>query len=328
MEPNMEDELPLGRVPDPVAFEQSIRKLMNLGFRSESNKTLDESSEICSARKQSTSLLKTPCLRKSRTEKTLIQESRLQQLRHPSAPVVSQHPEIFQTTITRLPRRMDSFVLNYKSASTPSIAKVEERALFEEVKRRVAKRKKKKYVPTIRMRRELPPPNSNVLCFNFYNGDFSHRDVKNMIESQSETKILNLKFDPIYVHMGGSCSQYKSMWVFTVNNMSARANLLYYGLRFKDENIRVRLYDDIMREEHNAYKLYKEVENEKLKTQPQSDHVEKHTKPVPVPATPIPAGLLTASFVSSPEHPQSEMKVKKSKTRKGHRDKQISFYIH
>ncbi|ESO93355.1 hypothetical protein LOTGIDRAFT_232758 [Lottia gigantea] len=268
---NAEDEtlLPIGRVPDPVTFEKNIRRLMELGFRTDSkllenksNESENNSKSNSPSKNTQNETYKLPsCVKK-------MGGSSLLPSRMSSEPAVSVSAGVSdladKTTLPHIPKRMDSFVLNYKSVSTPTVAKKAERALYEEVKLNDSKKKKKKYIPTIRMRRELPPLNSNMLCFNFYDGNLSHKDVKNMIESQSEGRILDLKFDPIYVHLGEASSQYKCMWVFSISDLTARTQLLYNGLRFNGERIKVRLYDDVMKEEHNAYKFFKEVENEHI----------------------------------------------------------------
>ncbi|XP_071112520.1 uncharacterized protein [Haliotis cracherodii] len=152
--------------------------------------------------------------------------------------------------------------------NTAELSPSQEKA-FIDVKK-THKRKKSK-LPIIRMRRELPPPAPHALCFCLKNKlSFSHEEIKKILENQLGTSVKTLMFDPLYVHLGVENTDGACLWVFTLADDAIKIHLLHQGLIFEEERVRVRLYDDVMYDEHEAYRLYRsvEVEHQRLQLMP------------------------------------------------------------
>ncbi|XP_067676430.1 uncharacterized protein [Haliotis asinina] len=149
---------------------------------------------------------------------------------------------------------------------TPELSPSKEKAFIDSVKK--AQKRKKSKLPFIRMRRELPPPAPNALCFCLKNKrSFSHEEIKKILEDQLGTTVTTLMFDPLYVHLGVENTDGACLWVFTLADDSLRIHLLHQGIIFEEKRVRVRRYDDVLFDEHEAYRLYRSVEEEHQRLQ-------------------------------------------------------------
>ena len=147
---------------------------------------------------------------------------------------------------------------------TPDV--LEDKENEDGIKPQITKLEKKKSMklPTIRMRKFLPPSVPGALCFTLKGVNASHEDVKSTIEAQLGCGINTLLFDPVYIHMGEADTEHKTMWVFTVDGGDAAGrDALHQGIMWNGERARIRYFDDVMRDEHNAYKLFKSIQDEK-----------------------------------------------------------------
>ncbi|KAH3738134.1 uncharacterized protein LOC127849811 [Dreissena polymorpha] len=123
----------------------------------------------------------------------------------------------------------------------------------DEVKLKEAcKQWKKKKIATIRMRRELPPkdPYSVVVRMNV---SPTHQTLKKLIESETLCTVIGLQYDPISVHTSNPSS--KNQWIIRFEDTDTCKRVVLSGLNIDSVKYSVRHFDDVMREEHEAYKF-------------------------------------------------------------------------
>ncbi|XP_045198010.2 uncharacterized protein LOC123552417 [Mercenaria mercenaria] len=132
----------------------------------------------------------------------------------------------------------------------------EKESLLDEVKFKANyKLWKKKKVTTLRMRKELPPSDPKAVCIRFGDTDLSHDELKAKIEKETGQKLLSLQFDPVSVH--SIDPEATSRWIIRFTEASVCENMVENGIRINGIKYQIRKFDDVMKEEHEAYKLYK-----------------------------------------------------------------------
>lgn len=118
---------------------------------------------------------------------------------------------------------------------------------------------KKKKVATVRMRKILPPSDPNAVCIRFNESDISHDELKTTLERETCQKVVGLQFDPVSVH--STDPEAMSRWIVRFTDSSICDEFSQNGIKINGVKLRVRKFDDVMREEHEAYKLYKLVKD-------------------------------------------------------------------
>ncbi|XP_046332706.2 uncharacterized protein LOC124115677 isoform X2 [Haliotis rufescens] len=255
---NLDDPPPQLPLPPGVSIDNSYRRLLNLGFPTSSFRGLNSSQSPepwdsgLSALDPRRTASHRPMSGRGHTPAQLAD-------RHMSAPVMD--------VLSQL--RRDDPDSRSDMDNRPELSPSQEKAFIDDVKK-THKRKKSK-LPIIRMRRELPPPAPHALCFCLKNKrSFSHEEIKKILENQLGTSVKTLMFDPLYVHLGVENTDGACLWVFTLADDAIKIHLLHQGLIFEEERVRVRLYDDVLYDEHEAYRLYRsvEVEHQRLQLMP------------------------------------------------------------
>jgi hypothetical protein len=118
---------------------------------------------------------------------------------------------------------------------------------------------KKKKMATVRMRKTLPASDPYAVCIRFEENDISHDELKAKIERETNQKVAGLQFDPVSVH--SIDPEATSRWIVRFPESTICDELSQNGLKINGVKLRVRKFDDVMREEHEAYKLYKLVKD-------------------------------------------------------------------
>ena len=148
-------------------------------------------------------------------------------------------------------------------------------SLFDEVKLKADyKAWKKKNITTVRMRKDLPPKEPNAVCIKLRDNVTSHERLKRLIEKSAGGPLVSLQFDPVSVHSIDTDA--KSQWVLKFENPSICDRLIEIGLPMDGQLLPVRRYDEVMKEEHDAYK-YNLILNE-MRKRKQERRSAKHTK--------------------------------------------------
>ncbi|XP_046575112.1 uncharacterized protein LOC124283123 [Haliotis rubra] len=263
-ESHVREEVVLTNLDDPPSpippspggsIDNSYRRLLNLGFPTSSFRGLNPSPSL----EPWDSGMSGLDLRRAASHRPITGRGRSPEHladRHMSAPSMD-----VQSRLSRDDRdpRSDKDV-------TPELSPSKEKAFIDNVKK--AQKRKKSKLPFIRMRRELPPPAPNALCFCLKNKrSFSHEEIKTILENQLGTSITTLMFDPLYVHLGVENTDGACLWVFSLADDSLRIHLLHQGIIFEENRLRVRRYDDVLFDEHEAYRLYRSVEEEHQRLQ-------------------------------------------------------------
>lgn len=132
-------------------------------------------------------------------------------------------------------------------------------SLLEEVKEKSNYNKwKKARITSIRLRKELPPSQPLSVCFSLPDNAKPHHEVKSLVESQVGTPVTRLQFDPVAVHAIDSDA--KSRWIVTLSDSESRDILIDCGLIANGDKISVRRYDDVTRDEVQAYKIFELIQ--------------------------------------------------------------------
>ncbi|CAC5372468.1 unnamed protein product [Mytilus coruscus] len=132
-------------------------------------------------------------------------------------------------------------------------------SLLEDVKEMSNYNKwKKARITSIRLRKEAPPPQPLAICFSLPDNAKPHQHVKALVESQIGTPVVQLQFDPVAVHAIDRDA--KSRWVVTLSDYESRDLLVECGLIVNGEKIDVRRYDDVTRDEVQAYKIFELIQ--------------------------------------------------------------------
>ena len=104
----------------------------------------------------------------------------------------------------------------------------------------------------------MPPSQPLAVCFSLPDNAKPHHEVKSLVESQVGTPVTWLQFDPVAVHAIDSDA--KSRWIVTLSDSESRDILIDCGLIAKGEKIPVRRYDDVTRDEVQAYKIFELIQ--------------------------------------------------------------------
>lgn len=107
------------------------------------------------------------------------------------------------------------------------------------------------------MRRELPPPMPLTVCFNLDENSLNHSVIKKTIENRIGISPAVLQYEPISDYMSnlGTIGR----WLATFKNQESCKKLASEGLHMYGERIWVRPYDNVVKEEYEAYRLYRMV---------------------------------------------------------------------
>ncbi|XP_041359805.1 uncharacterized protein LOC121376092 isoform X2 [Gigantopelta aegis] len=232
--------------------------LLDLGFSVSSFKGLQSMAPLRADLSSENPII--PKAPRSRTNSGIKQASSA-----PVRPTSEKFPVSDYKSAPKLDRPRKKSASKRSSAELPRTTDELESKGNEDLKPEVKKleRKKSLKLPTIRMRRILPPPTPGALCFTLKGVNASHEDVKDVIESQLGCVLDTLLFDPVYIHMGETDREHKTMWVFTVKGENLNVEGLHQGIRWNGERSRLRYLDDVMRDEYNAYRLFKSIQDEK-----------------------------------------------------------------
>jgi hypothetical protein len=79
---------------------------------------------------------------------------------------------------------------------------------------------KKARITSIRLRKEFPSSQPLAVCFSLPDNAKPHHEVKSLMESQVETPVRRLQFDPVAVHAIESDA--KSRWIVTLSDSESR----------------------------------------------------------------------------------------------------------
>ena len=149
-------------------------------------------------------------------------------------------------------------------------------SLIDEVKLKADyKAWKKKNVTAIRMRKNIPAKDPNAVCVRLPDNALSHERLKQLIEKSTGSSLTTLQFDPVSVHSLDTDA--KSQWILKFDNPSVCDRLVESGLPIEGRLLPVRRYDDVMKDEHEAYKYFL-IMNE-IKKRKQEKLSEKQSKP-------------------------------------------------
>ena len=127
-------------------------------------------------------------------------------------------------------------------------------------------RQRKYKPPSIRMRKELPEKRPLAVCFGCGSSvHISHEELKRELESQyPDVSIVSLQFDPVSVNVGDPST--RNRWIVTLSKQDDCQAIIKGGVLLTGgDRVRVQRLDDVMREEHNAYKLHQYVQDAKTK---------------------------------------------------------------
>ncbi|KAK3097337.1 hypothetical protein FSP39_008794 [Pinctada imbricata] len=135
----------------------------------------------------------------------------------------------------------------------------EKKSLIDEVKDQSNYKKwKKKRLTSVRLRKEAPPCDPLCVCFTLKDNAMSHEVIKSIVEEQTGTTVLGVQFDPISVHAIDSDA--RSRWIVKMRDINSRDLIVAIGLIVDDDRVEVRLLDEAIKEEVEAYKLYTMVQ--------------------------------------------------------------------
>lgn len=113
---------------------------------------------------------------------------------------------------------------------------------------------KKKKITAVRMRKELPPEDKCAVVIRLADNAIPHDRLKTMIEKDNDLKLQTLQFDPVSVH--SMDTEAKSQWILRFQDASVCNRLIISGLKVDGESLSVRRFNDVMKEEHDAYTFY------------------------------------------------------------------------
>lgn len=134
---------------------------------------------------------------------------------------------------------------------------------------------KKKKITAVGMRKELPPEDRCALVLRLADNAISHDNLKRLIESNSGFKLKSLQFDPVSIHAMDSDA--KSQWILRFDDAITCDNLIVSGLTIGGERVSIRRFNDVMREEHEAYK-YHEIMKKMNLLKARKSKVSKHSE--------------------------------------------------
>lgn len=113
---------------------------------------------------------------------------------------------------------------------------------------------KKKKITAVRMRKDLPPKDPNAVCVSLRDNAMPHGRLKELVEKNTGHSLIGLQFDPVSVHSIDNDA--KSQWILRFEDPAVCERLVDYGLPIEGDLVPVRKYDDVMKEEHEAYQYY------------------------------------------------------------------------
>ena len=126
------------------------------------------------------------------------------------------------------------------------------------------------------MRKELPPKDPNAVVVSFRDNAIPHEKLKQVVENSAGSPIQSLQFDPVSIHSIDSDA--RSQWVIRFDDVGVCIRLVETGLWVNGDALSVRKYDDVMKEEHDAYQ-YNLILNEYRKVkQTKQTESERHAK--------------------------------------------------
>ena len=125
-------------------------------------------------------------------------------------------------------------------------------SLIDEVKLKANyKAWKKRKITAVRMRRNLPPKDPNAVVVSFRDNAIPHEKLKQVVEKSAGSPVQSLQFDPVSIHSIDSDA--RSQWVVRFVDAAVCKCLVETGLLVDGDLLAVRKFDDVMKEEHDAY---------------------------------------------------------------------------
>lgn len=148
-------------------------------------------------------------------------------------------------------------VNTFASCRTPKPPKL---SLLEDVKKRV--NYDCRVHPAMYMRKHRPTPNPFAICFSFRENDnYNHTEVKDILESQISLKVRSVQYDPLSIR--SSDADVGTRWIVTYATPAECEFAVSKGLEVNGDKIAIKLLDDVINCECEAYILHKEEERQK-----------------------------------------------------------------
>lgn len=107
------------------------------------------------------------------------------------------------------------------------------------------------------MRKEMPPKDAHAVVLRLADNAIPHDRLKCLIEKSTGSTLKSLQFDPVSVH--SIDSEAKSQWILRFEEEAICENLVTSGLKIDDVTWPVRRFNDVMKEEHEAYMFYEMI---------------------------------------------------------------------
>ncbi|XP_062585729.1 uncharacterized protein LOC134247366 [Saccostrea cucullata] len=151
----------------------------------------------------------------------------------------------------------DSSLENPVTETTPKSQKL---SLLEDVKRTV--KYDSRVQPAMYMRKNRPPPNPFAVCFSFReNDDYTHIDVRDILETQLGLKVRSVQYDPLSIR--SSDPDVGTRWIVTYATPAECEFVASKGVEVNGDKIAIKLLDDVINCECEAYALWREDERQK-----------------------------------------------------------------
>ena len=128
-------------------------------------------------------------------------------------------------------------------------------SLLEDIKRTV--HYDSRIQPAMCVRKSLPPSNPFAVCLGFREGkDYTHGEVKDLLERHTGVKVRSVQYDPISVRYPESAADTRSRWIVHYATPTDCARVVNKGLDLGGDKIAIKLLDDVMMCEYEAYKIH------------------------------------------------------------------------
>ncbi|CAC5396162.1 unnamed protein product [Mytilus coruscus] len=135
------------------------------------------------------------------------------------------------------------------------VPKEKKKSLLDELKEAVSY--DKRLFPSMQMRKSLPTPSPNSVCFSLRsNEEYTHQEIMDLIKNKTGFKPRTIQYDPVDVRAGNS--EVPSRWVVEFGSAEETKSFLQNGLEICGEKVIVKLLDEVHKMEVTAYKLKQE----------------------------------------------------------------------
>ena len=106
------------------------------------------------------------------------------------------------------------------------------------------------------MRKRLPPSNPFAVCLSFREGDeFSHKEVKDLLEANIGLKVRSVQYDPVSVRSPDTSADTRSRWIISYATPTECEFAVSKGLELEGDKIAIKFLDDVMMYEYEAYNI-------------------------------------------------------------------------